>query len=70
MPIYEYRCEACGDVFERLVFSSDKDEPVECPACGKSETRRQLSAFSCGSAGEGLGSALASGCGPSSGGFS
>ena len=46
MPIYEYKCDACGKVFERIVFASDKDEPVECPACGKFKTKRQLSSFS------------------------
>jgi len=68
MPIYEYKCDACGEVFERIVFASDKDEPIECPACGKRKSKRQLSSFSCGSS-EGLGAALSSSCG-SSGGFS
>lgn len=33
MPVYEYRCNACGDQFElRQKFS---DAPVtECPKCG------------------------------------
>lgn len=70
MPIYEYKCDACGGVFERIVFASDKDDPVECPACSKRKTRRQLSSFSCGSGSEGLGAALTSGCGSSGGGFS
>ncbi|MCF8063298.1 MAG: zinc ribbon domain-containing protein [Deltaproteobacteria bacterium] len=70
MPIYEYRCDACGEVFEQLVFASDKDEPVECPSCGRRKTKRQLSSFSCGSSSEGLGAALTSGCGSSGGGFS
>ena len=70
MPIYEYKCDACGEVFERLVFASDKDDPVECPACSKRKTRRQLSSFSCGPGSEGLGAALTSGCGSSGGGFS
>jgi putative FmdB family regulatory protein len=69
MPIYEYKCDVCGEVFERIVFASDKDEPVECPACGKMKSKRQLSSFSCGTSSEGLGAALSSGCG-SSGGFS
>ena len=33
MPTYEYRCEQCGNQFER--FQSMKDEPVKtCPGCG------------------------------------
>ena len=70
MPIYEYRCEDCGKVFEQLVFASDADAPVECPECGKHNTKRQLSSFSCGSGGDGLGAALSSGCGSGGGGFS
>jgi len=68
MPIYEYKCDACGEQFERIVFASDADEPVECPSCGKKKTKRLLSSFSCSSS-DGLGAALTAGCG-SSGGFS
>jgi putative FmdB family regulatory protein len=33
LPIYEYRCEACGHTFE--VFQKFIDEPVtECERCG------------------------------------
>ena len=33
MPIYEYRCEACGHTFE--LFQKFADEPVEtCELCG------------------------------------
>lgn len=35
MPIYEYRCDACGDTFE--VLQRFSDEPVEtCKLCGGS----------------------------------
>ena len=33
MPLYEYQCDACGVVFERIQKFSDP--PVEtCPTCG------------------------------------
>lgn len=33
MPTYDYRCEACGHVFEEFQMMSD--EPLtECPQCG------------------------------------
>ncbi len=33
MPTYEYRCDACGHVFEE--FQSMKDDPLtKCPKCG------------------------------------
>jgi putative FmdB family regulatory protein len=43
MPIYEYRCAVCGHQDEHLQKVSD--EPLSiCPACGKPEYRKQLSA--------------------------
>lgn len=43
MPIYEYRCAACGHQEEFLQKVSD---PVlsQCPACGKATFEKQLSA--------------------------
>jgi putative FmdB family regulatory protein len=43
MPIYEYRCEACGHADEHLQKVSEKPLTV-CPACGKPKYRKQLSA--------------------------
>jgi len=43
VPIYEYRCQVCGHQDEHLQKVSDA--PLsECPACGKPEYRKQLSA--------------------------
>jgi putative FmdB family regulatory protein len=43
MPIYEYRCEACGHQDDHLQKIS---EPAltKCPACGKRKYRKQLTA--------------------------
>lgn len=43
MPIYEYRCAVCGHQDEHLQKVSDEPLSV-CPACGKPEYRKQLSA--------------------------
>ena len=43
MPIYEYRCEACGHTDEHLQKVSEAPLTV-CPACGKPKYRKQLSA--------------------------
>ncbi|HZS66172.1 MAG TPA: zinc ribbon domain-containing protein [Burkholderiales bacterium] len=43
MPIYEYRCNACGHQEEHLQKVSEAPLSV-CPACGKPEYRKQLSA--------------------------
>src|SRR5512134_2365385 len=43
MPIYEYRCAACGHHLEALQKLSDG--PLrKCPDCGKSQLRRLVSA--------------------------
>lgn len=43
MPIYEYRCAACGHELEALQKLSDA--PLrDCPACHKAELRKRVSA--------------------------
>ena len=43
MPIYEYRCQECGHEMEKLQRMSD-DPLTDCPACGKSQLKRLVSA--------------------------
>ena len=43
MPIYEYSCGACGHELEALQKLSDAPL-TDCPACGKSELRKLISA--------------------------
>lgn len=43
MPIYEYRCSACGHQLESLRRLSDAPL-VACPACGKETLTKLLSA--------------------------
>ena len=43
MPIYEYRCAACGHELEALQKLSDA--PLrDCPACHQAELRKRVSA--------------------------
>jgi putative FmdB family regulatory protein len=43
MPTYEYKCDACGNAFEK--FQTMSSEPVKkCPKCGKNKVRRLISA--------------------------
>ena len=39
MPTYEYKCAACGHLFE-LRQSFDADTVTDCPECGKLAKRR------------------------------
>jgi putative FmdB family regulatory protein len=42
MPLYEYRCEACGHQFEKIQRFSD--DPVSvCPSCGQGPVVKLLS---------------------------
>ena len=43
MPIYEFQCSECGHRFDRLQKLSDAD-PTDCPACGKPQLHRMVSA--------------------------
>jgi putative FmdB family regulatory protein len=43
MPIYAYRCEACGFAKDALQKMSDAPLTV-CPSCGKSTFKKQLTA--------------------------
>ncbi len=43
MPIYEFRCEVCGEVFERLLRMNDPWPP--CPRCGEKRVMKLPSVF-------------------------
>lgn len=42
MPIFEYRCTACGEEFEKLVFGS---QTIQCPKCSSEHVKKKLSVF-------------------------
>ena len=66
MPIYEYRCEKCGEKFEKLVSSFDSAAEADCPKCGSTEVKKILSSFSARGSAESKSSQ--SSCAPSGGG--
>ncbi len=43
MPIYGYACESCEHTFDALQKMNDP-KLVECPDCGESTLRKQMSA--------------------------
>ena len=44
VPIYEYRCDACGKRSSALLRSYSAPDP-ECPHCGKKSLQRLVSTF-------------------------
>jgi putative FmdB family regulatory protein len=68
MPIYEYKCNDCGQIFEILTTSGNSTEPVQCRNCQSAKVNKIISAgsFRRGS-GATLPSAAPKGCGCKSG---
>lgn len=49
MPVFDYKCENCGEIFEELVVSSTTpDSEVKCPFCGEHKSKKMISAPSIG----------------------
>lgn len=71
MPIYEYQCRACGEIFEELVRGERDEAELACPKCAGRELARCLSACAghvSGDAGAPAAQPSASGCGGATGG--
>ncbi|NLI12878.1 FmdB family zinc ribbon protein [Pelotomaculum propionicicum] len=60
MPIYEFRCAACGRHFEKLCPIGESGEKLSCPNCGARAPHRVMSSFY--AAGAGGGKSSCSGC--------
>lgn len=43
MPIYEFRCMECSELFEKLFKSSDDKVDIECPSCKSAAFERVIS---------------------------
>jgi putative FmdB family regulatory protein len=59
MPIYEYRCRKCGELFEKIQRVDEGGESLECPYCGGQKPEKVFSSFS-----SLRGSESSSSCGP------
>jgi putative FmdB family regulatory protein len=59
MPMFEFRCQACGEEFEELLRSPEDE--VACPECDSSEVQRKMSVFGFKSGSTSRSSAPASG---------
>ncbi|MCI0469961.1 MAG: zinc ribbon domain-containing protein [Nitrospirae bacterium] len=65
MPIYEYLCSECEEIFSILQNITAVEIDAKCPKCGSSNIKKMISAFSCCSTGLGGGTSFS----PSAGGF-
>ena len=43
MPIFEFRCTRCGEIFERLFLNDNDIVDLKCPRCNCSEIDRVIS---------------------------
>ncbi len=66
MPIYEYRCQECGESFDKFVRSMSFSGEVECPQCHSNRCKKSISLFGMSSSGSHRGGSQLS-CAPSGG---
>lgn len=52
MPIYEFKCQSCGEITEKMQKISDP-YPTECPVCHKGKLQKIMSATGFSLKGEG-----------------
>jgi len=62
MPIYEYKCKKCENIFSKLVFNQDTE--IQCPGCESNEVEKLISSISSSSGASGGGEHVG-GCGSS-----
>jgi putative FmdB family regulatory protein len=43
MPVYEYRCSQCGELFEKWLRSMSGAEEIRCPRCGSAQVQKAVS---------------------------
>jgi putative FmdB family regulatory protein len=55
MPMYEYECRKCGEIFSRLQKMTVTAGETACPACNSVEVERLISACAIGGAASGSG---------------
>jgi putative FmdB family regulatory protein len=59
MPMYDFACRDCGQVFEKKLKMSESSDAQICPTCGSGDTRRHLSsAFAMGGGGRSAATAV------------
>ncbi len=70
MPIYEYQCKKCKNVFETLVLSADSSDKIVCRKCGSINVTKRMTPFSARSSDKGASVGMGSAGCSAKGGFS
>jgi putative FmdB family regulatory protein len=60
MPIYEYKCDKCGEVNEFIVFGDD--ETLQCKTCSSTKLTKLMSAHNTTSSSPQFGGMPSGGC--------
>ena len=55
MPIYEYQCEKCHEVFSVLQSMGASEKETTCTVCGSRRVKKLLSSFACAGSSTGAG---------------
>uniref|UniRef100_A0A7V5XF73 Zinc ribbon domain-containing protein n=1 Tax=Thermodesulfobacterium geofontis TaxID=1295609 RepID=A0A7V5XF73_9BACT len=45
MPIYEFSCLNCGEIFEKLVLKNEEEQELKCPYCRSQNIKKLISSF-------------------------
>lgn len=61
MPLYEFECQKCGEIFEKLLGIDESTNDLRCPKCQAENSRKVLSVFSSASGGSSGASCIPSG---------
>jgi putative FmdB family regulatory protein len=46
MPVYEFKCGSCDQVFEVMGSYAEREKSHTCPKCGSTEVKQAISLFS------------------------
>jgi len=63
MPIYEYRCVKCAELFDVLQSVGADNSQLTCPKCGAAKPEKMMSQFAASGGAAGTGSSCAPGSG-------